>query len=274
MSIIYKPKGKAGEYGAWACNLYNGCSNRCTYCYNRHGPAKNVLGGDVPRLKMSVAENGENHVTMSMTPEQRALWRFKNEIEKYREQIMADGNELFFSFVSDPCLPETISLNASCMRLTAQYGINVRVLTMCAGGAQTLGDIFSRTPQCKERISIGFTLTGRDDLEPGASTNRERIESIGRLSEQGFYTWASMEPIIEPNLTFMMFIEALGNGCREFRLGNQLLRKNYSPSDICRLKKRIDLALFSYDHNQIYDTSHLPVVVIWKDDTKRFMEKA
>lgn len=34
---IYQPKGAAREYSAWACNLYNGCSNQCDYCYCKRG---------------------------------------------------------------------------------------------------------------------------------------------------------------------------------------------------------------------------------------------
>ena len=33
MNAIYEPRGKAGEYGKYAINLYKGCSHRCTYCY-------------------------------------------------------------------------------------------------------------------------------------------------------------------------------------------------------------------------------------------------
>ncbi len=33
MNAIYEPRGKAGEYGKYAVNLYRGCSHGCTYCY-------------------------------------------------------------------------------------------------------------------------------------------------------------------------------------------------------------------------------------------------
>src|SRR5262249_25457693 len=32
-SIIYAPKGEAGEYAALASNPYRGCGHRCKYCY-------------------------------------------------------------------------------------------------------------------------------------------------------------------------------------------------------------------------------------------------
>ena len=33
MSLIYEPKGRAGEYSHLAINIYTGCLHNCTYCY-------------------------------------------------------------------------------------------------------------------------------------------------------------------------------------------------------------------------------------------------
>ena len=33
MKPIYKPKGKAREYGDYAINIYTGCPHRCYYCF-------------------------------------------------------------------------------------------------------------------------------------------------------------------------------------------------------------------------------------------------
>lgn len=30
---IYVPKGRAGEYGDYALNIYTGCPHRCYYCF-------------------------------------------------------------------------------------------------------------------------------------------------------------------------------------------------------------------------------------------------
>ena len=32
-SVIYEPKGKAGEYSKLAANIYNGCGHGCEYCF-------------------------------------------------------------------------------------------------------------------------------------------------------------------------------------------------------------------------------------------------
>ena len=34
MKPIYKPKGKAAEYGEYALNIYTGCPHGCYYCYS------------------------------------------------------------------------------------------------------------------------------------------------------------------------------------------------------------------------------------------------
>ena len=33
MKPIYEPKGRAGEYGDFAVNIYSGCPHRCYYCF-------------------------------------------------------------------------------------------------------------------------------------------------------------------------------------------------------------------------------------------------
>ena len=38
----------------------------------------------------------------------------------------------------------------------------------------------------RDKIAWGFTLTGRDDLEPGASLNTERIRTMRYLHDAGF----------------------------------------------------------------------------------------
>ena len=88
---IYQPKGAAREYSRWACNLYNGCSNRCDYCYCRRGILAHTLGVDEPVLKKSVGR----------TPKD-AFETFSKELALYGRYIVRDGTGLFFSFSTDP----------------------------------------------------------------------------------------------------------------------------------------------------------------------------
>lgn len=61
-----------------------------------------------------------------------------------------------------------------------------------------------------ENIAIGFTLTGFDKKEPGASPNHERIEAMRELHNMGFQTFASIEPVITPAMSMNMMIATRG----------------------------------------------------------------
>ena len=109
--LIYQPKGKAREYSPWACNLYNGCTNNCTYCYNKKGVGGKLLGKEDVTLK-SGFKNIED-----------ACFTFQRELGKYKDAILADGKGLFFNFVSDPFLDETWNLNYLCAQYAMQRGV-------------------------------------------------------------------------------------------------------------------------------------------------------
>lgn len=70
----------------------------------------------------------------------------------------------------------------------------------------------------RELTAFGFTLTGYDDKEPGASTNQERIEAMRELHDKGFKTFASIEPVITPAMSRNM-IEATKDFCDLYKVG-------------------------------------------------------
>ena len=69
-----------------------------------------TVGGTIVRLKKQLVD------------EATAFKIFQKELKKYKEQIKADG-ALHFNFVSDPCLSETIVLNAMCIDYAISQGI-------------------------------------------------------------------------------------------------------------------------------------------------------
>lgn len=249
--LIYQPSGKAGEYAAWACNLYNGCSNKCEYCYNRHGRGKAILGKDKPTIKggMSIQE---------------AYNLFCIELERYKLDIMRERS-LFFSFVSDPCLPETIKLNVMCISRCIDNYIPVTILTK---NADFIRDndwrlllqytcIFGKS----KSIQFGFTLTGCDELEPGASSNDQRIDTMRFLWDTGFSTWASIEPIIDLEKSFDMFEKTLPF-CAEYRFGLNSLKKNYTKQEVIDFKNRVEEANKPYGR-----------MLVWKESVQKFINK-
>jgi len=215
---IYQPAGKAAEYAEWACNFYVGCSNGCTYCYLKKGRGAKILGGDKPTLKKCLKD--ENH----------ALEVFEKELKANLSELQKHG--LFFSFSTDPMLPETIAMTYAALVICLKYHVPVKILTKKSSYIDLTMFEFSiedksiinkkgvhEVRACslldfpsfeKSQIAFGFTLTGHDELEPGASTNAERIEAMKKLHEAGFKTFASIEPVIEFWSSYEMLKEIRG----------------------------------------------------------------
>lgn len=210
---IYKPKGKAGEYSEWACNFYNGCSNGCEYCYCKKGILAKTMGGDVPTLKKSFKN------------EAHALEIFEKELLQNKEELQK--HSLFFSFSTDPMLPETIDLTIKAIAVAVKHGVKVKILTKMADFTDRFilkGAFHACTLENFQKIgflgeiAFGFTLTGHDELEPGASTNQQRIEAMKRLHDAGFKTFASIEPIVNFENSLRMIEQTIGY-CDLYKIG-------------------------------------------------------
>ena len=248
---IYNPSGKAGEYSYWACNFYVGCSNGCKYCYCKKGVLKKTMGGDNPTLKKCFKD--ENH----------ALEVFEKELLQNLPELQKHG--LFFSFTTDPLLPETAGLTCDAMTLCLRNSIPMKILTKKASWITEwlitiLLDWRGKItyPTLIKYVSFGFTLTGHDELEPNASTNAERIEAMRKLHEAGFKTFASIEPIIDINDSYGIFLCTSGF-CDLYKIGLERGRK-YSKTA---------LALFVKNCNDFLEfrnkQSSFPAKIYFKD---------
>jgi len=223
-TIIYQPKGKAKEYSPWAANFYNGCSNKCDYCYNRHCQAKALLGKDEPTLKKALIDEGN------------AVKVFVKELEHYKVQILNDCKGLFFNFVSDPMLEETRLLNIACILEAIKRGVPCVVLTKCTGWLSTFKQILAADETknidlARRMVKFGFTLTGMDELEHSNATNDERMKLMYKLYMNGFHTWASIEPVIDIKRALDV-IEQCAPYCHEFKVGLLSGKKTYTSQDI------------------------------------------
>jgi DNA repair photolyase len=133
--------------------------------------------------------------------------------------------------VSDPCLPETIELTWKCIEFALSQGVPVQVLTKRADRLEHLA-VSDALTKYRENLKVGFSLTGRDDLEPGASSNAERIEAMRILHDRlGITTWASIEPIISPARSLEMIRESQ-NFCDYYKIGILSGKKDYTPQYI------------------------------------------
>ena len=226
---IYKPKGKAGEYAEWACNLYVGCSNDCSYCYCKRGVLGHVMGGPVPKLKSCFRDEVDAHRV------------FRNELEKNLEELRRSS--LFFTVSSDPMIPETRELTMSCLMHAVSRGVRCQVLTKNAdfhrdpNNRELLND---PTGILRKSIAFGFTITKHDEMEPGASTTGQRIACMERLHNFGYRTFASLEPIIDPVSTLDVFLFTK-NFCDLFKVGlmSGVSKDYYDKSEVRRMAEAI-----------------------------------
>lgn len=213
---IYNPTGKAGEYSKWACNFYTGCSNDCSYCYCKRGVLSSVWSKEA-KLKKCFKD------------EEHAIQIFEKELLKHIDEIRASG--LFFTFTSDPFLPQTTLLTQQAARICLIHDVPVKFLTKRTDWHI---DDFIKEPEIngtiwnyeakKHLFAFGFTLTGCDELEPNASGNEARIVAMYRLKEAGFKTWASIEPIIDLSRSLEMIKQTIGF-CDLYKVGLQSGKK-------------------------------------------------
>jgi DNA repair photolyase len=208
---IYNPAGKAGEYAKWACNFYVGCSNDCSYCYCKKGVLSTTMGQNQPQLKKCFKDDDD------------AIKVFEKELKANVSELQKHG--LFFSFTTDPMLPDTIDLTEIAIEIATDWDIPVYVLTKRADWVPYM---LPRLPINRhEMYAFGFTLTGCDELEPNASTNQERIAAMKRLHDMGFKTFASIEPIIDIDKSMEMIKQTLGF-CDLYKIGLLSGKRDYN----------------------------------------------
>lgn len=205
---LYTPKGAALEYGRIGCNFYTGCSHDCDYCYLKRGAPSKLLGGTEVRLKKCFRNV------------QHAADTLRHELDKYLEQCQRYG--IFLSFTTDPLIDETRGLTEVAITEAVMREIPVWVLTKCStfiyDECEFMAMMETINPIYRDDIHFGFTLTGRDDMEPHANTNADRIIAMRRMSLMGFSTFASLEPVIDWDSTSKMVCLSV-EWCDHFKLG-------------------------------------------------------
>lgn len=221
---IYQPNGKAGEYGEWACNFYNGCSNQCSYCYLQKGRNAKIYT-PTPTLQKAFKDEDD------------AINRFRKEMLRNLDELRKSG--LFFSFTTDPLLSETMGLTAKAVRICMENGVSVRLLTKRADFVEPFFGLLSAKEGydeglCKKHIAFGFTLTGHDELEGNSSPNLDRICTMKLLHDRGYRTFVSAEPVIDPKTSLLIIRETL-DFCDLYMVGLLSGKKDYGKADVRNL---------------------------------------
>lgn len=250
---IYSPQGKAGEYAKYACNFYVGCSNDCSYCYCKRGILGHAMGAPKATLKKCFKDVDD------------AFEVFRKELVANIEELRKHG--LFFTFTSDPCLDETINLTFAAVDFALNNGVPVKILTKRADFVRQ-----TRIAWLNKPIAFGFTLTGHDELEPGASTNAERIEAMRELHKMGFKTFASIEPIVTLFESEMM-IQMTLDCCDLYKIGLMSGKRPYSRDEVTLFCSRVD-AMIAKRNSFVPLPSDKPYnkpKVYWKDSVLEYI---
>ena len=238
---IYEPAGKAGEYAKYACNFYVGCSNDCDYCYCKRGVLGHAMGKPQATLKKCFANK------------EQALRIFQKELRENLNELQQHG--LFFTFSSDPMLPETQELTIKAVDYAITFGVPCKILTKRADFG--IPQSWIRHNHLKCLIAFGFTLTGCDELEKGASTNEERINTMRNLHKLGFKTFASIEPIIDCDKSLQMIRKTLGD-CDLYKIGLLSGGCSYSRDEVANFVRSVNGDMLEL--NTVKTT-----MVYWKD---------
>ncbi len=207
-TAFYQPKGPAGEYAAqgYGLNLFKGCRGSCIYCYREHGIISKSIGGDTPEL-LKKFKNEAN-----------ALARVAHDLVNHKNELVAaDG--VFATFTSDPGQEATFPLFKQAFDLIIDAGVPVKMLTKFTSWVNTPeGQELLAKGASTGLLAVGFTLTGHDELETGASPNADRVAAMKSIHSMGIKTFASIEPVIDQQTSLDM-VEAAASYCDLFLVG-------------------------------------------------------
>jgi len=223
MTLIYKPKGRAGEYAALACNVYSGCDHGCVYCY-----APSVTFKE--RRDFVISKQRTNFV-------QQLNLEAKNWTDP-KEQVL-------LCFTCDPYqhLDQKLELTRQAILTLKAHGFPFCVLTK--GGSRALRDIDLYGP----RDAFATTLTFLDDersllWEPQAALPTDRISTIHTFYSKGITTWVSLEPVLDPEAS-LEIIRQTHTFVDLYKVG----RLNYHP-----LAQTINWYQFAHDAVSLLDS--------------------
>lgn len=195
MSVIYTPSGRAREYSPKALNLYLGCSHGCKYCYAPHAIQKSTEAYFcTPSPRKTVIQDLARQLSK----------------EQVKEQVL-------LSFVGDPYSASTDDnrITRDALELLLKNHVPVAILTKSGPGCLADIDLFH---QFGHAIMVGATLTFSDEAlshewEPGAASPQERLDALSVLHKNGIKTFASFEPVIDPEQSLDIMRRSIEMDC-------------------------------------------------------------
>lgn len=234
MRPIYKPKGRAGEYGDYAINIYTGCTHGCTYCYAR----------DMAK-RFGTVDGWKN-----VKPREGIVEAVKAQLNRMKGQ----GKLIHLCFTCDP-YPADVDTTPTrqIIRAIKESGNHVQILTK--SGARAIRDF----DLLDENDWFGVTITGADkSMEPNADRAEDNFIELVKAHHMGIKTWVSFEPVIAPKAV-LYWIEQT-DFVNKIKIG----KLNHRKSDV-------DWKAFSKDCEALCRRLHLNYYI--KDDLRKEMEK-
>lgn len=235
MNPIYKPKGKAAEYGDYAVNIYTGCPHRCYYCF-----APKVLRREREKFHSCVE------------PRKDIVQELRRQLE--REQIT--GKLIHLCFTCDP-YPTDCDTTATreVIQALKEYGNHVQILTKGKG----CRDFYMLDGEDWYGVTISCSNRMAETAEPCAVYQGLRLHDLMEAKLRGIHTWVSFEPVIDQDAV----LECI-KGCAHFVDKVKIGKLNYWPSDI-------DWAQFGKDAEALCQKMGLDYYI--KDSLRAEMEK-
>ena len=170
-------------------------------------------------------------------------------LKHLEKQLMSGefkGKRVLLSFTTDPYhSEEAVELTSKAMELFMAHDVNWNVLTKNsrAGG---------HFPYYRNRDKFGMSLTffeESDSLkhEPNASVPQDRFNTLMAADSWGIETWASLEPVIDPEQT-LKIIEATHFFVDFYKIG----KINYQKTSVDWVKFRGEAIELLEKHGKEY----------------------
>ena len=220
-SIIYEPNGRAKEYSELAANLYTGCDHGCGYCYAPLATRKKREFFIIPKIREGVI---------------RKFLDDAIELEKREE-----NRPILLSFTTDPYQNFDVKyqLTRKAIQILHSHNLKVSILTKGGKRSERDFDLLSKKPELSEYgTSLVFIDEKmREQIEPGASSIKERINALKKAHMMGIKTYVSLEPVWFPQ-DALQFIDKTHDFVDHYKVG----KLNYNPQ-----QKNVDWKKFRID---------------------------
>ena len=190
MALIYEPRGRAREYAPLACNLYRGCSHRCSYCYAPDATHRKRDDFAQPQTR------GDDFIV-----------RLSREVARHP----GHSERVLLCFTCDPYQQFDVEQEITRQAIQVLHGSGYFVEVLTKGGPRALRDLdlFS------DGDAFASTLTLLDasrslEWEPGAALPSDRIAAIEAFHDAGVRTWVSLEPVLDPGMALEIIRQTHG----------------------------------------------------------------